>query len=56
MTKFDTRESLPSVFGDRLGILPVTRGTYVIGDFDLYADFPEQEGQEIWSRGPVCPV
>ena len=44
MTKFDTRESLPSVFGSRLGILPVTRGTYVIGDFDLYADFPEQGG------------
>ena len=56
MTKFDTRESLPSVFGSRLGILPVTRGTYVIGDFDLYADFPEQGGREIWSRGPVCPV
>lgn len=41
MTKFDTRESLPSVFGSRLGILPVTRGSYVIGEFDLYADFPE---------------
>lgn len=41
MTKFDTRESLPSVFGNRLGILPVTRGSYVIGEFDLYADFPE---------------
>lgn len=41
MTKFDTRESLPSVFGSRLGILPVTRGKYVIGEFDLYEDFPE---------------
>lgn len=41
MTKFDTRESLPSVFGGKLGILPVTRGTYVIGDFDLYENFPE---------------
>jgi len=41
MTKFDTRESLPSVFGNKLGILPVTRGTYVIGEFDLYEDFPE---------------
>lgn len=41
MTKFDTRESLPSVFGSRLGILPVTRGSYVIGEFDLYEDFPE---------------
>ncbi len=41
MTKFDTRESLPQVFGKRLGILPVTRGSYVIGNFDLYEDFPE---------------
>ncbi|MEG0157606.1 MAG: hypothetical protein RR661_08155, partial [Anaerovoracaceae bacterium] len=41
MTKFDTRESLPRVFGDKLGILPVTRGSYVIGEFDLYEDFPE---------------
>ena len=41
MTKFDTRESLPKVFGSRLGILPVTRGSYVIGNFDLYKDFPE---------------
>lgn len=41
MTKFDTRESLPKVFGGRLGILPVTRGKYVIGEFDLYEDFPD---------------
>lgn len=41
MTKFDTRESLPKVFGGRLGILPVTRGSYVIGNFDLYEEFPE---------------
>ena len=38
MTKFDTRESLPKVFG-RLGILPVTRGKYVIGDFRLGVSF-----------------
>lgn len=42
MTKFDTRESLPKVFGGKLGILPVTRGSYVIGEFDLYNDFPEE--------------
>lgn len=42
MTKFDTRESLPKVFGQKLGILPVTRGSYVIGEFDLYQDFPEE--------------
>lgn len=40
MTKFDTRESLPKVFGQKLGILPVTRGSYVIGEFDLYQEFP----------------
>lgn len=52
MTKFDTRESLPSVFGSRLGILPVTRGSYVIGEFDLYADFPET-GDGISGKRPA---
>ncbi len=41
MTKFDTKESLPGVFNNKLGILPVTRGKYVIGEFNLYKDFPE---------------
>lgn len=41
MTKFDTKESLPSVFGKKIGILPVTRGKYVMGEFDLYQEFPE---------------
>lgn len=41
MTKFDTRESLPGVFGRKIAILPVTRGKYVLGEFDLYQDFPE---------------
>lgn len=41
MTKFDTKESLPAIFGSKLSILPVTRGKYVIGEFDLYKDFPE---------------
>ena len=40
MTKFDTRESLPAVFGRKIAILPVTRGKYVLGEFDLYQDFP----------------
>lgn len=40
MTKFDTRESLPAVFKGKLAILPVTRGNYVIGEFNLYEDFP----------------
>ncbi len=51
MTKFDTRESLPAVFGGRLGILPVTRGNYVIGDFDLYEDFPETGAAARWEKG-----
>lgn len=41
MTKFDTRESLPQVFGRKISILPVSRGGYVLGEFDLYQDFPE---------------
>ena len=41
MTKFDTRESLPRVFGKKISILPVSRGGYVLGEFDLYQDFPE---------------
>lgn len=41
MTKFDTKESLPAVFGNKLAILPVTRGKYVIGEFELYKEFPE---------------
>ena len=40
MTKFDTRESLPRVFGKKISILPVSRGGYVLGEFDLYQDFP----------------
>lgn len=41
MTKFDTKESLPKVFGNKIAILPVTRGKYVLGEFNLYQDLPE---------------
>ena len=34
MTKFDTRESLPRVFGKKISILPVSRGGYVLGTKD----------------------
>ncbi len=50
MTKFDTRESLPKVFGQKLGILPVTRGSYVIGEFNLYQEFPDTLGPEASGR------
>lgn len=41
MTKFDTYESRPSVFGKKLTILPNSRGTYLIGNFDAYNKFPD---------------
>lgn len=42
MAKFDHRKNLPEVFRrEGLGILPVTRGEYVIGPFDLFAKLPD---------------
>ena len=42
MAKFDHRKNLPEVFRkQKLGILPVTRGEYLIGGFDLFARLPE---------------
>lgn len=39
MTKLDNRESLPKLFKDnKLSILPITRGSYIIGKFDAYQD------------------
>lgn len=55
MTKFDTRESLPGVFGSKLAILPVTRGKYVIGEFDLYKDFPEERTDIVRISGTKLP-
>jgi hypothetical protein len=38
MTKFDHRANLPDIFRkNNLAILPVTRGSYVIGTFEAYA-------------------
>lgn len=43
MTKFDHRSNLPQVFQKNdLGILPTTRGNYVIGRFDAYSDFSKK--------------
>lgn len=37
MTKFDHKINLPKIFKDnKLSILPLTRGSYVIGTFDTY--------------------
>lgn len=42
MTKFDTKESLPKIFNN-MSILPNSRGTYLIGYFDTYEEFPPIE-------------
>nr|WP_262430898.1 hypothetical protein [Paratissierella segnis] len=39
MTKFDQKSNLPDIFlKNNLSILPITRGSYIIGKFDAYAD------------------
>lgn len=44
MTKFDHKSQLPKLFKDNsLCILPVSRGGYVIGDFQAYHHFNEVE-------------
>ncbi|WP_031517576.1 type II restriction enzyme [Desulfofalx alkaliphila] len=48
MTKFDHRKNLPEIFKkNRLSILPVTRGSYLISQFDAYKDFEETESEII---------
>jgi len=42
MTKFDNSNSRPKIFKEnRLGILPIDNGKYVIGQFNLYEKLPE---------------
>ncbi len=46
MTKFDHQANLPKIFADnQLSILPLTRGTYVISQFDAYQKFGETNQQ-----------
>lgn len=47
MTKFDYRVHRPMIFrGYNLAILPITRGSYIISNFDAYHDIEEQ-GEDI---------
>lgn len=42
MCKFDFRNHLPKLFKrNKLSILPITRGTYIISKFDAYEDFED---------------
>ena len=51
MTKFDTRESRPSIL-QRITILPVTNGTYVLLRGDGYVDVPKANRTQRWSIPP----
>lgn len=43
MTKFDHRSQLPELFKNNdLSILPITRGSYIIGKFDTFHDFNKE--------------
>ena len=45
MTKFDHRSQLPTLFADNnLSILPVSRGSYIIGEFEI--PFPQADSFE----------
>ncbi|MDR0483855.1 MAG: transcriptional regulator, partial [Alphaproteobacteria bacterium] len=42
VTKFDNMSQLPQIFVDnKLTILPITRGSYVVAPLDVYVKFPE---------------
>lgn len=44
MTKFDNASQLPKIFADnKLSILPVTRGNYIIAPMNIFHDFPKIE-------------
>lgn len=43
MTKFDYKNSLPSLFKEhKLSILPITRGSYIISNFEAYHQLEEK--------------
>ncbi len=44
MTKFDYKSQLPEIFANnKFSILPISRGSYVISDFDTFQDFENNE-------------
>lgn len=46
MTKFDHRSQLPKLFAEhKLAILPTTRGSYVLGQFECYSKFGSDEAE-----------
>lgn len=50
MTKFDQESNLPTLFSrNNLSILPITRGSYIIGDFNTYEKVSYSSNVEILS-------
>lgn len=50
MTKFDNASQLPSIFSEnKLSILPVTRGGYIISPMNIFSKFPNIE-----HSGDIC--
>lgn len=48
MTKFDHKKNLPKLFSkNKLSILPITRGTYLISQFDAYKNFEEIDSEVV---------
>lgn len=48
MTKFDHKKNLPILFQEhQLSILPITRGSYIISDFDVYKSFEKSPNEPI---------
>jgi len=44
MTKFDFKSQLPKIFSEHeLSILPISRGNYVISNFETFHDFEDNE-------------
>ena len=53
MTKFDYKSQLPQIFSDNgLSILPISRGSYVISDFETFKDFESDNPEPVKIRFP----
>ncbi len=48
MTKFDSKANLPEIFTrNRISILPITRGSYILSHFDAYQDITYTDVENI---------
>ena len=48
MTKFDHRSHLPKIFSENsLSILPISRGGYIIGSFEIFHDLKKNDSKII---------